>query len=364
MNTLYKILFCFIAVSFFACDNDDTEVPERNQLTLTPSADRVVLDQTKPNEEVLTFTWTKATDIGPEYNFMYIFRLDIAGKDFETAIDPIIAEDGVFSVSFTNEELYTWIVEKWGGIAGQETTIEGRIVAKVLGPKFLYPEIVIKSVVVQTYLPQSIPLYLMGTATDAGANPSLAIKMTEVSNGRVYSWKGKLKQGNYKFIYNPASLLPSLNKGDSETSVVLRETADDPDTQFSIITAGTYSIYLSIKDMTISTNEVPYENLYLVGDATTIGWDPKGVLMNPDAANPNIYTVETTLKAGELKILTAPNWEAVTFHPTVADGSITSTETKLYAGDPDYKWKVTADQAGTYKITLNVKDKVIHFIKL
>lgn len=364
MKTIYKILFCFIALSFFACDNDDDNTVERNQLKLSPSAEKIVLDQSKPDDEALTFTWTEATGIGQGYTFTYIFSLDMGGHDFETAIEPIVAEDGAYSVSFTTEQLYSYIVEKWGGVAGQESTIEGRIVAKVNGPEFQYPEIAIQSVVVQTYVPQSVPLYMYGSATDAGANPNNAIQLDEISNGRVYSWKGNLQPGEYKFIYHPGEVLPSLNRGEADTLVVKRESAGEPDNYFKINVAGTYSIYLSVKEMKIWTKRSLYEYLYLVGDATDAGWDTgTAIQMVAEAANPALFTVTTALKAGEMKILTARLWESATFRPMVADGSITSTATQVYQGDPDLKWRVTADQAGSYKITLDVENLTIHFDK-
>ncbi len=364
MKTIYKLLICCLALSFWGCDNNDDEAPVRDQLKLTPSAEKIILDQSKPDEEVLTFTWTKATEIGPEYTFMYIFRLDKAGDDFETAIEPIIAEDGTYSVSFTTEQLYTYIVDKWGGIAGQETTIEGRICAKVIGPKFEYPEIAIQQVVVQTYILQSVPLYMLGSATDAGMDMSKAIKLNEVSNGRVYNWKGTLKRGEYKFIYSLESMLPSLNKGAEDSLLVKRTTDAEPDNYFRVNTEGTYSISLSLKEMKIWVKPVKYQNLYLVGDATSAGWSTdNAVVMTSDAANPAIFTVLTSLKQGEMKILTEKRWEGATFRPMVADGSITSTDTQVYVGDPDLKWKITADQAGTYRITLDTEKNKIHFVK-
>ncbi len=365
MKSIYQLLVCCIALSLWGCDTNDDEAPVRDQLTLSPSTERIVLDQNKPNEEVLTFTWTEATNIGPGYHFQYIFRMDIAGNDFETVVEPIIAQDGVFSISFTNEELYTYVVEKLGGVAGQETAIEGRICAKVLGPKFVYPEIAIQQVIIQTYVPKSMPLYMIGTATDAGMDISKAILLTEVSNGRVYTWKGALKQGEYKFIYSQESMLPSLNRGDADTVLVKRETEADPDNYFKIKTDGTYSIQLSLKDMLIRTKSVKYQNLYLVGNATTAEWSTDSALpMIMDSTNPATFTITTTLKEGELKILTEKRWEGATFRPMVANGSIMSTETQVYVGGEDLKWKITADQAGTYKITLDTENNKIYFVKI
>ena len=370
MNTIYKILIGLIALSFIGCENDsnDDKDQKRDQLELSVSSSAIELDENKPDEDVLTFSWNDATEIGDGYSFSYIFRLDIADNDFETAIDPIVAEDGVHSISFTTEQLYDYIVEKWHGVAGQETWIEARIVAKVEGPKFLYPEIATTKVAVKTYLPKSVPLYMVGSATDAGMDPNQAIILNEISNGKVYSWKGNLKQGDYKFIFSTSSMLPSLNKGENETTMVLRENESDPDNYFKIETAGLYFIYLSKRTMEISTTKIVYENIYLVGNATAAEWDiDKAIPMVMDPLNPSIFTVQTTLKEGELKMPTQRDWGSPTFRPINANDPITSeVDTKVVSaadGANDTKWTVSASQAGTYKITLDTENKKIYFVK-
>ena len=52
-----------------------------------------------------------------------------------------------------------------------------------------------------------------------------------------------------------------------------------------------------------------------------------------------------------------------TVKPLKADADINSdTEVQITPGqDPDYKWKVTAEQAGTYKITLDLEKLTINF---
>ena len=78
--------------------------------------------------------------------------------------------------------------------------------------------------------------------------------------------------------------------------------------------------------------------------------------MTPDNLNPNIFTYQGALQEGELKILAQRKFDGTTFKPLVENGSIESTDVQVTPGEqPDYKWKITAEQAGLYKITLDTE---------
>lgn len=368
MKTIYNLLLTLIVFFFMGCQEENEIIPERNQLKISTTDELVVLNQSKLDEGVLTFTWNEAQEIGPEYSFTYILQLDIADNEFETAINPIVVADGVFSYSFKTGDLYDFIVEKWHGVAGQITQIEARIVAKVNGPKFMYPEIATTKVSVQTYLPASQPLYLLGTSTPVGLDPNQAIRMNEVSNGKIYTWKGELVQGNLKFITQVGSMLPSLNRGEQDTILVQRNELTEPDNYFAINQSGLYYIYLSKKTMKINISRLKYQNVYIVGNATSAEWSiDNPIEMKPDDINPAVFTVQTTLKEGELKMPTAKSWDSPTFRPLKANGSITETDVQVSSaadGAADLKWKVTAAQVGTYKITLDTEKNKISFVKI
>ena len=174
-----------------------------------------------------------------------------------------------------------------------------------------------------------------------------------------------MKQGGFKFITTLGQALPSYNKGADNSSVVKRTSETEADDLFQINEAGLYYIYLSLKDMTISYKKLLYENLYLVGNATAAGWDiEKVIAMTPDNLNPNIFTYQGALQEGELKILAQRKFDGTTFKPLVPDGSIESTDVQVTPGEqPDYKWKITAEQAGLYKITLDTEKMEIKLEK-
>ena len=367
MKAIYGCLFVALSLLFAGCQPDDVK-PERNGMQLiVPEGiiDMSAMTEEQENDVVATVRWTPATPIGEGYEFQYLFQMDVADNGFATASPALEVPAGQEHFDLTVGYFYENVVERWGKPAKEPVNLEVRVVAKVLGPTFEYPEIATGKVEVKTFQPPSDPLYMMGTAIDA--NAANAVLMEETSNGRKYSWSGELKVGNLKFIEDLGQELPSYNRLDTtiagmeqDTFLVKRVDASQPDNRFEITTAGLYLIELSKRDMKISIGQMSDDVLYIVGDAVVgSDWDPnKAILMKPNPKNIKEFVATITLNAdgeGEdsFKILTAQNWEDPAYRPTTANGSITDTSVQLSAGDPDNKWKVLPEQNGTYKVTLN-----------
>src|SRR5690606_1078135 len=131
--------------------------------------------------------------------------------------------------------------------------------------------------------------------------------------------------------------------------------AGDPDHKWNITDAGPYKITLNLRENTIHiTPFVPYENLWIVGDATPTGW-------NIDAPTPMvrqseyIFTWTGQLNAGEFKFpIATGDWGTGFFMPYHADEPISETLVVFRpTGSPDTKWRVQPGEEGTYTIELD-----------
>jgi hypothetical protein len=363
MKIIYQTgILAATCLLLFACDKSETEGVTGEPLTITGPAEKVVLLETNETATAVTFNWNKGIDRKTTDTVTYIFRMDIANRDFETATPRDTVTD--FTKSFTVGELNELIASQWKLRPGEEVELEARVVANVRGEKFVYPEIAVTKFTVITYAYASVPLYLAGSA-----NPGNPLALTETVNGRMYKWQGTLNTGGFKFLYSADSDLPSLNRGADNNTLVERTSTDQPDDLFPAEQTGFYAINIERKNLKIQYRYIQYyfEKLYPVGDATSIGWSLGNLaaLWNDD--NPGIYIVyEGPLNEGEFKIHTDTSWGGG-FRPMAQNGSISSTDVQYTNNQDekgDLKWKVTSGEAGNYRITLDVSEMKIYFEKL
>lgn len=115
-----------------------------------------------------------------------------------------------------------------------------------------------------------------------------------------------------------------------------------------------------------------YGHLGIVGDATFYGWpDAKGIAMVKSPSNTKVFTYIGPLKQGNFKFHTEDNvdWNSGDWIvPTTADQLVSNTShliTQNGSSTAGNTWKVTAtEDAGIYRITINVETMAISFEKL
>ncbi|MDR2774854.1 MAG: SusE domain-containing protein, partial [Tannerella sp.] len=344
MKIIYQAgILAATCLLLFACDKSETEGAKGEPLTIMGPNEKVILLEANETATAVTFTWNKGVDRNPTDTVTYIFRMDIADRNFETATPRDTVTD--FTRIYTVGELNEIIASQWKVHPGEEVNLEARVVANIRGEKFVYPEIAVTKFTVITYAYASVPLYLTGSA-NPDTNPAT---LTETVNGRLYKWQGNLNQGGFKFVYSPDSDLPSINKGEDNNTLVERISANQPDDLFPTEREGYYVINVDRKNMKINYNYVQYyfEKLYPVGNATSIGWSLGNLTALWDDGNPGIYIVyEGPLTEGELKIHTDTGWGGC-FRPMTSNGSITSTDVQYTYSESekgDLKWYVTSEE--------------------
>ena len=100
-----------------------------------------------------------------------------------------------------------------------------------------------------------------------------------------------------------------------------------------------------------------YNNIYAFGDATPNGWTI-GESVKLDKVDDNTYTATFAINAGEMKFALNNDWGCDWIMPTENGVGLSHSACMLVKnGDSrDYKWKVSAEEAGTYTIVLDVKN--------
>lgn len=362
---LYKILTILLLIlPFMACTDEDNTVYNKGDQPLEVSASKasLELDAQNPNSEAIKFTWTTGTNNGSGLAIEYVFQLDKQGADFENGISIDMGRN-IYEKSYKNEELNDLLIEKFGVTPNSETTFQYRIVAKIASDDAESQISPVQTINIIAHQPITKKLYLVGDATPNGWNVDDAVEMRAVTNTpKAFSWTGTLSEGEFKLITTLGEFLPSYNKGENDTKLVLRESDSDPDNKFVITQGGTYTINVNLISMAISITkgEGPeFSQLWFVGNAT--GWSFKS--MTVDSVDPFIFHYNADLSAGgEFKIATVPDFDGsvVFFRPkSNKQGAGTDLDVDKWAGDPDYKWDIAG---GVYKITLDTRSMKIDIV--
>ncbi|MBC3538981.1 SusF/SusE family outer membrane protein [Rufibacter sediminis] len=215
-------------------------------------------------------------------------------------------------------------------------------------------------------------LWIVGDATPNGWNIDNPNKLrVDRSNPYVFTYNEVLKAGEFKFPTSTGNwgtdfYMPLTNYQDLSLTGVQLVRGGSPDLKWKITTPGAYKIKLDLETMKIDIKPfTPPTQIWFVGDATPNGWDiGNATLLVSDAANPNIFTYTGALKAGEFKFPLQKDFSGDYYMPITANEDVTGTEMKFVpGGQPDNKWKISAAQAGNYKITIDVLHETIKFEK-
>lgn len=214
-------------------------------------------------------------------------------------------------------------------------------------------------------------LWIVGDATPNGWNIDAPNEMSvDSGNLFMFSFNEVLATGEFKIPTTTGDwgadfYMPAVDHQDLGSTDVQLVKGGSPDLKWKITTPGAYKIRLDLQNTKIEIKPfTPYTQLWLVGDATPVGWNidnPEPMTVNP--ANPNEFTWTGTLKPGEFKIPTATgNWGCDYFMPQQNQQGVGSKRAKFVAkGNPDFKWKITEE--ATYKIVFNQLKETIDIQK-
>ncbi len=360
---LLLLTFTFILNSCKKPDYIQTN-KANNGLTLSAAKTSFVLNQTEDANDAIDLTWTSGSNHGTNASIDYTLKIDKQGNNFS---NPFIQDLGyaTFERKFTVKELNDLLLTNWNFPPNQEATLEAKIVAKVSGDNTMADSSNILQIKVTPYMSVSTVLYLIGDATPNGWNAGQATPLiASPTESGTFIWDGHLNSGNLKFITVPGQFLPSYNKGANDSTLIYRDDNSQPDDQFVISTPGNYTITLNLLTLKVSlktSSFPPYQQLWMLGDATPSGWNINSPdAMRVDSSNLFIFKYNEILTAGEFKIPTAlGNFTTDYYMPLANHPAISSTGVQLvHDGNPDLKWQIT--NPGPYKIILDLQNLTIN----
>ena len=380
------ISFIIMSLVFFSCEDKGLENEDwlqdpnfPNPLTMTLSSKEIVLNKDNEDATAITFTWTQGNDRGAGTSLTYFFRMDLTGNNFGEGAAPgtstTITEEipaGVFTKSYTVGELNALLLKNFKRPGGVITNLEAQIIAQVNNSaQYQKPEVSTSGFAVTSFSPGPLPLFMVGDAISGGWDYSTGKILPEITERTIYNFIGDFSIGEFKVIENPGSELPSYDPAPGNKIVYNETEARTANNVFKVTQAGRHSFYIDIDKKMYAFGYVPYENVYMVGNAITgIGWDiGKAKPMIWDAKNPEVFTYSGQFDAGEFKLaLDLGNWNGRFLMPEVngtvlkGDASDNTTVSLMPNGQPDNKWVI--ETAGQYELSVNPAKMTIVLQKL
>ena len=209
-------------------------------------------------------------------------------------------------------------------------------------------------------------LYLVGEAAPT------AIKLEQSSDDSfIFTYNGALSAGTLLISTTTATsgcagYQPLDNNGLGSTGILLLSDLGTASNQWNIPAANKYSVKLGLRNNRLEIGDyVGYEHIWIMGSAAPGGWSWDDITeMQRDASNPNVFRYEGYLSKGELKfpLEIDHNFGGDFILAPQANCPISENGTYFIGNQPDNKWIIS--EAGNYRITIDVENETISFVKL
>lgn len=370
--SFYSLIMVTLLMVMLSCSKelDAPASPPLETGMLSASESAVVIDNTDPFGEAVTFSWTARKNSHVVYEL--VLR---AGENSDT-----VEVSTEVSKKFTNVELNTILVDELGLEIGEAADIDIVVNATVVeianNTKTASSNVITISVTPDNKVeppPAYTRLWIVGDATpnlwDIG-NPNEMVN--DPTNSYQFKYNEVLTAGEFKIPTATGSwsgdfYMPPVNHPDLSSTSVKLIVGGSPDNKWAITNAGPYKILLNISSSPFIkiTPFTPYANIYIVGDATTAGWDAgNAIALTVDPGDANIFTWTGDLGEGQFRFLTTNDLNGDSFVAPSSDASLTATQLAFAPnGTPANNFKVNAGEEGTYTITVDQFKETISIIK-
>jgi hypothetical protein len=367
-----KTALLFITIlgilAFLSCEKElrdpklDMSQTQSGEISEPASGTAFILTADEVDNVMTTFKWSETQyNLGNLETTNYSLQMDAADSNFTNPTDLVTGTELMFEITVgeMNKTL-----KDLGYPANEQVTMEFRVrsfkndvttITEAFSETIILTFTPYEDVVVTEKF-----IYILGSGTTIGWDNLLALPMTMIGDG-VFARVELLTAGAdqfIKFITTPGYWAPQWGTDATGTAeegpLVYRPTeeVDDPAAIPVAEETGNYYIEADTINLTYWTFLTSGE-LYLVGDASTAGWDNAAGLPFTEV-EPHIFEITTTLADGGMKFLEVPGAWAPQWG-TDADG--TGTGGKLVyrptesVEDPA---EVPSPGAGSFKIRVDL----------
>ena len=321
-------LLTLFALGQWACEWDPYEHdsdPVRETLELTASASQIALDENDLSATVLTFDWTPARPMPDEYLVSYTTKLDLLNNNFGSSTAIVTSEDdGIFSRSYTSEQINNWANERWKVPVNKTFTLAFRVIAEYAGgPTYEMPEV---RTVEVTVTPIKVDVFDADKVSLSGTAISSVTEIEKtVENANLYAWYGELSIGELQIPVELEGqtyyIVPSDGNGALRDGELVDVKMTETPVSWNIPSAGNYRLLIDMEKKQVriyspATDLKPLSvTFHLTGDASNpevtipvtgvlylygagTGWGTKEVTFEPSMADPQILVYDAAKHNG------------------------------------------------------------------
>lgn len=359
----------FAAVLIFTGCNKVDDLPYFGTGTATVLTSSVAATAPTPSDSlksILTLSWTNPKYASDSITYKYNIEIDSAGRNFSKAVSRTII--GKLSTSYTSKELNDALLG-WGFAYNIAYDVDVRVTSSYynnneqIHSNTLRLKMTPYQIPPKVALPASGRLFIVGDATPGGWNNPVPTPMQELTKIDSVTWGAIIDiTGGKEFLLLPvngdwANKFSVANKAVTGLSAGGDFGYNLADNFPAPATSGKYKFVINFQmgkfTMTPYTGVLP-TNLFIVGDATTGGWNnPVPVPSQQLTRTSNsLFEITLPLAAGKEFLLLPVNGDW-TNKFAVANKTVTGLST---GGDFGYNLSDNFPSpavAGNYKIVVN-----------